>query len=218
VTGQCAVCAQKNAATGFILTNSLPSCSKISAVSELASFLRIAGDPMNWLREHMQDQLAKAPSDDHAQNVVHFPADTAPPRKSTSSALDLVAQAASVIRGIEERAAESEARARTLAEAAVEKLERAEVRINEAETARIHAEDTLARVSARLQEAERELARTLGRLVATENKLADAEHQLRGAEARATQADNAVTQIEDAIRAQIVGLQRNLAARTRNAA
>jgi chromosome segregation ATPase len=173
---------------------------------------------MNWLREHMQDQLAKAPSDDHAQNVVHFPADTAPPRKSTSSALDLVAQAASVIRGIEERAAESEARARTLAEAAVEKLERAEVRINEAETARIHAEDTLARVSARLQEAERELARTLGRLVATENKLADAEHQLRGAEARATQADNAVTQIEDAIRAQIVGLQRNLAARTRNAA
>ena len=173
---------------------------------------------MNWLREHMRDELAKAPSGDRAQNVVHFPAETPPPRNGTSSALDLVAQAASVIRGIEERAAESEARARTLAEAALEKLERAEIRISDAETARIHAEDTLVRLSARLQEAERELARTQSRLVAAENRLAEAEHQLRAAEARASHADNAVNQIEDAIRAQIMGLQRNLAARTRNAA
>jgi chromosome segregation ATPase len=173
---------------------------------------------MNWLREHMRDELTKAPSGDHAQNVVHFPADAAPPRNGTSSALDLVAQAASVIRGIEERAAETEARARALAEAAVEKLERAEIRISDAETARIHAEDTLVRLSARLQEAERELARTQSRLVAAENKLAEAEYQLHAAQVRATQSDKAVVQIEDAIRAQIVGLQRNLAARSRNAA
>jgi chromosome segregation ATPase len=178
----------------------------------------MAGDPMNWLREHMREQVAKAPSGDHAKNVVHFPADTAPPRNDPSTALDLVSQAASVIRGIEERAAESEARARTLAESALEKLEQAEIRISDAETARIHAEDTLVRLSARLQEAERELARTQARLVAAENRLADAEYQLRAAEARATQADNAVNQIEDAIRAQIVGLQRNLTARARNAA
>ena len=173
---------------------------------------------MNWLRDHMRDELARAPSGDHAQNVVHFRADPAPTRNDPSAALDLVSQAASVIRGIEERAAESEARARTLAQAAVEKLERAEIRINDAEAARIDAEDTLVRLSARLQEAERELARTQSRLVAAENRLAEAEHQLRGAEARASQADNAVNQIEDAIRAQIMGLQRNLTARTRNAA
>jgi hypothetical protein len=173
---------------------------------------------MNWLRDHMRDELARAPAGDHAQNVVHFPADTAPPRTGPSTALDLVAQAASVIRGIEERAAETEARARALAEAALEKLEQAEIRISDAETARIHAEDTLVRLSARLQEAERELARTQARLVATENRLGDAEHQLRTAEVRATQADKAVNQIEDAIRAQIVGLQRNLTARARNAA
>jgi chromosome segregation ATPase len=176
------------------------------------------GETMNWLREHMRDELAKAPSGGHAQNVVHFPADAAPPRNDPSTALDLVSQAASVIRGIEERAAESEARARSLAQAAVEKLERAEIRISDAETARIHAEDTLVRLSARLQEAERELARTQSRLVAAENRLAEAEHQLRAAEARASHADNAVGQIEDAIRAQIMGLQRNLAARAKNAA
>jgi chromosome segregation ATPase len=173
---------------------------------------------MNWLREHMRDEFAKAPSGGHAQNVVHFPADNSPPRNGTSSALDLVAQAAGVIRGIEERAAQTEARARALAEAAVEKLERAEIRISDAETARIHAEDTLVRLSARLQEAERELARTQSRLVAAENKLAEAEYQLHAAQVRATHADNAVVQIEDAIRAQIVGLQRNSAARSRNAA
>jgi chromosome segregation ATPase len=178
----------------------------------------MAGDPMNWLREHMREQVAKASSGDHAENVVHFPADTAPPRNDPSTALDLVSQAASVIRGIEERAAESEARARALAQAAVEKLERAEIRISDAETARIHAEDTLVRLSARLQEAERELARTQARLVAAENRLANAEHQLHAAESRASQADNAVNQIEDAIRAQIMGLQRNLVARNRNAA
>jgi chromosome segregation ATPase len=173
---------------------------------------------MNWLREHMRDEIAKAPSSDHAQNVVHFRAEPAPPPNDPSTALDLVSQAASVIRGIEERAAEAEARARSLAQAAVEKLERAEIRISDAETARIHAEDTLVRLSARLQEAERELARTQSRLVAAENRLAETEHQLRAAEARASHADNAVSQIEDAIRAQIMGLQRNLAARAKNAA
>jgi chromosome segregation ATPase len=173
---------------------------------------------MNWLREHMGDDLAKASSGGHAQNVVHFPTETPPPRNGTSAALDLVAQAASVIRGIEERAAETEARARGLAQAALEKLEHAEIRIKDAETARIHAEDTMVRLSARLQEAERELARTQARLVDAEGRLAEAEYQLRAAEARASHADKAVTQIEDAIRAQIIGLQRNLTARTRNAA
>jgi chromosome segregation ATPase len=173
---------------------------------------------MNWLRDHMREQLEKSPSGDHAQNVVHFPADTAPPRNGTSAALDLVSQAASVIRGIEDRAAETEARARSLAEAALEKLEAAEIRISDAERARIHAEDALVRLSARLQEAERQLARTQALLVAAENRSNDADHQLRAAEARANSSEKAVGQIEDAIRAQIVGLQRNLTARTRNAA
>jgi chromosome segregation ATPase len=187
---------------------------------------------MNWLREHMRDQVAKAPSGDGAQNVVHFRSDGAQARNEASSALDLVSQAASVIRGIEERAAESEARARALAEAALEKLEHAEIRIRDAETARMQAEDTLVRLSARLQEAERELARSQARataaenrladaeykLSAAENRLADAEYKLGAAEVRATHSEKAVNQIEDAIRAQIVGLQRNLTTRKRSAA
>jgi chromosome segregation ATPase len=163
---------------------------------------------MNRLREHMPEHLENAPPRDHTQNVVQFSADTTQQR--TSSALDLVSQVASIIRGLQERAAETEARARALAESALERLRQAETRTNDAETARSRAEDTMARLSGRLQEAERELERCQGRIVAAENKLADAEHQVRSAEARAIQAEKAVTQIDDAIRTQLLGLQRNL--------
>jgi hypothetical protein len=71
---------------------------------------------------------------------------------------------------------------------------------------RARAEDTLVRLTARLQEAERELEHTR---VSAENKLAGAERQVRSAEARAMQAEKAVTQINDTIRAQLLGLQRN---------
>jgi chromosome segregation ATPase len=156
----------------------------------------------------MLEQFENALSGDHAQNVVQFAADATQQR--TSSALDLVSQVASIIRGLQERAAETEARARALAESALERLRQAETRINDAETARARAEDTTVSLSARLQEAERELERTQARTVAAENKLADAERQVRSAEARAIQAEKAVTQIDDAIRTQLLGLQRNL--------
>jgi chromosome segregation ATPase len=156
----------------------------------------------------MLEQFENALSGDHAQNVVQFSADTTQQR--TSSALDLVSQVASIIRGLQERAADTEARARALAESAVERLRQAETRINDAETARARAEDTLVRLTARLQEAERELEHTR---VSAENKLAGAERQVRSAEARAMQAEKAVkavTQINDAIRTQLLGLHRNL--------
>jgi chromosome segregation ATPase len=156
----------------------------------------------------MLEQFENAPSGDHAHNVVQFSADTTQHR--ASSALDLVSQVASIIRGLQERAAETEARARALAESALEKLRQAETRINNAETARAHAEDTTVGLRARLQEAERELDRTQARIVAAESKLADAEHRARSAEGRAIQAEKAVTQINDAIRAQLLGLQQNL--------
>jgi chromosome segregation ATPase len=174
---------------------------------------------MNWLREHMRDQLTNPGSIDFGQNIVSFPGDIpAASRYETSSALDLVSQAAGVIRGIQDRAAESEARAKALAECALEKLQLAEARIHASEAARGLAQDTLSKLNARLQEAERELARTQSRIASAENQLANAERQMRAAEARAINAEKAVNQIEDAIRTQLVGLQQNLAGRSVRAA
>jgi len=174
---------------------------------------------MNWLREHMRDQLMNAAPADARQNVANFPGDPAAAlRHGTSSALGLVSEAAGVIRDIQERAAESEARAKALAESALEKLQVAVTRIQSAEAARDAAQKTLTRLSGRLQEAEQELGRTQSRIVATERRLADAERQMRAAETRAANAEKAVSQIEDAIRTQLVGLQKNLTGRSIRAA
>jgi chromosome segregation ATPase len=174
---------------------------------------------MNWLREHMRDQLMNAASTDAPQNVASFPGNAAAvSRSGTSSALDLVSEAAGVIRGIRERAAESEARATALAESALEKLQVAVSRIQSAEAARDAAQETLSRLSAKLQEAEQELGRTQSRIVAAERRLADAERGMRAAETRAANAEKAVSQIEDAIRTQLVGLQKNLTGRSIRAA
>jgi chromosome segregation ATPase len=174
---------------------------------------------MNWLREHMRDQLMNAASTDARQVIANFPGDTAAvSRHGTPSALDLVSEAAGVIRGIQERAAESEARAKALAESALEKLQVAVSRIQSAEAARGSAQETLCRLGAKLQEAEQELTRTQSRIAATERRLADAERALQAAETRAVNAEKAVSQIEDAIRTQLVGLQKNLTGRSIRAA
>jgi hypothetical protein len=76
----------------------------------------------------MLERFENALSRDQAQNVVQFSADNTQQR--TASALDLVSQVASIIRGLQERAAETEARARTLAESALERLRQAETRIS----------------------------------------------------------------------------------------
>jgi chromosome segregation ATPase len=161
---------------------------------------------MNWLREHMRDQLRHA-SSGPGRNILDFPADTpATSRYDTSSALDLVSQAAEVIRDIQDRATESEARAKALAESAIEKLQLAEARIHSAEAARGLAQGTLSKLSARLHEAEQELARTQSRIAAADAQL---EH-MRAAETRAFNSEKALNQIEDAIRTQLVGLKRSL--------
>jgi chromosome segregation ATPase len=162
---------------------------------------------MSQLREHMREQFDNAPSGARSHNVVQLSAETT--QQHTSSALDLVAQVATIIIGLQERAAETEARARAMAESAIERLRQAEIRINDAETARARAEDTLARLTAQLHEAQREWESGQTRIVTAENKLADAERQMRSAEVRAMQAEKAVAQINDAIRAQLLGLQRD---------
>jgi chromosome segregation ATPase len=170
---------------------------------------------MNWLREHMRDQLTNAASSDFGQNILNFPGDTpAASRHDSSSALDLVSEAAGVIRGIQDRAAETEARAKALVESALEKLQLAEGRIHSADAAHGLAQEALAKLSARLQEAERELSRAQSRMATAEAQLANAERQMRAAENRAVNAEKAVSQIEDAIRSELVGLKRNLTGRS----
>jgi chromosome segregation ATPase len=166
---------------------------------------------MNWLREHMRDHVTPAPSVDSPENILTFPGGpAAPSRCDAPAALDLVSQAAEAMKCIHDHAVETEARAKALAESAIEKLHGAEARVQSAEAARSAIEEALSKLRAKLQEAERELTRTQARCVAAEKQLADAEQRVRAAEIRAIDAEKAVNQVEDAVRVQLVGLQRNL--------
>ena len=171
---------------------------------------------MDWLGQHMRDYIGNAASIDSPQKISSFP--TAPSRYDGSAALDLLSQATDMIRGIQDRAFETETRAKTLAERAVEKLKLTEARIKSAEAGRVAAEESLCKVSAKLREAERELARTESRIANAEIQLTNAEQRIRAAEMRAINSDKAVKQIEQAIVNQLVGLERGLTRRSANAA
>ena len=147
---------------------------------------------MTWLRQRGHTDNS-APIDE-PEKVLQFP-DT--PARSTEdrgkAALELVHRAADVIRGIEERATAVEARARSLAEDAVEKLQLANDRIRSLETERRAAE-------ARIQEAEEALKRAASRIAVVEGELSQAERLTRAAETRANETEKALIRIEDAVR------------------
>jgi hypothetical protein len=172
---------------------------------------------MNWLREHMRDRVSRSGSMD-SDNLLSFPPRASAAPDSTTAALDLVSEAAETIRTIQERATQSEARAALLAEQAIEKLRLAEVRIQSAETARREVEENLQRATERLEDAEEELSRTGSRIRAAEAELARAEDRIKATEVRALTAERAFKQLEQAIRAQLIGLEKSMSARPAHAA
>ena len=172
---------------------------------------------MHWLREHMRDRVSTAASID-PDNLLSFPPRASASSDSTTAALDLVSEAAETIRTIQERATQSEARAALLAEHAIEKLRLAEARIQSAETARREAEENLQRAAERLEDTEEELERTGFRIRAAEAELARAEDRIKATEARALTAERAFKQLEQAIRAQLIGLEKSISARSAHAA
>ena len=174
---------------------------------------------MKWLREHMREHSSSAASIEPAQNILDFPRRLPlAPGHEAPAALDLVSEAAEVIRGIQDRAFETETRARALAESAIEKLTLADARIQSAEAELNAVREALSKVSARLQEAEQEVAKARSRIATVEAQLANAQQSMAVVETRAITAENAVGQIEAAIRTQLLGLQKNLIRRSASAA
>jgi len=170
---------------------------------------------MDWLREHMQHHITGADLHDAEEIILHFPTS---PAAHHSSTLDLVSQAAGVMKEIRERAAETEASAKGLVEKALEKLRLMEARVHSAETARSDAEGDISKLVARVKELERALAHTKAEKGTAEDQYAEAQKRLRVAEARAVKAEKIAAQIESAVRTQLIGLQNRLGRRPSRAA
>jgi chromosome segregation ATPase len=156
------------------------------------------------LREHMRNHLADLALVNPTDNVLRFPESPCLATEEGAEAVDLVFQAADMIRGIEDRAAAIATRARNLIEDAIQKLLLAETRNQELETEQRVAEARINEANLRIRETEDELNRAKLRIAAVESQLSAAELYARTAERRACEAKDALLGIEDAVRTQLL--------------
>jgi len=176
-------------------------------------------DNLEWLNKHMRDHLSNSARIELDDRVLSFPVASAATSRNGETrdgetALELVYQAAEMVRGIENRATEFESRARGLAEQANEKLKLAERHIHDLEVKQQAAETCIQQAHLKLQEAGEALKRERARVQAAENRLPQLEMRARSAEARAQECERALSRIEDAIRTQILGQEAPAAARS----
>jgi chromosome segregation ATPase len=160
---------------------------------------------LEWLHKHLQTHLPNSARIEPTDRVLSFPSSTpSNTNRDGGAALDLVHQAAEMVRSIENRANEFESHARGLAEEATERLQRAEKHIQDLEAKQRATDAAIQKAYLMLQEAGETLKKERARVEVAENKLPQLEMRARSAEARAQECENALSRIEDAIRSQIL--------------
>jgi chromosome segregation ATPase len=155
---------------------------------------------MERLRELPGESIADAASIDPTEGVLSLRSSRSA-NNDGATALDLVYQAAGIIQRTTERAYEVEARAKSIVEHAIDKLQAAESR-HKAEISK--QREMLNEAAAELAESERALEYLQMRIATAESQLSDAERQAKVAETRASEAQEALLRIEDAIRTQLL--------------
>ncbi len=158
-------------------------------------------DPAFAANASQAPAYAARPAGESADNVLTFPL---PFERDSSgaTALELVYQAAEVFTGMEDRARDTEARARALCQSAVDRLHQAEQRIEAAERAR---RDIIHDAGVKLQDASRALKQAQTRIAAAEQQAAAAETRALLAEAQAQEAKRVLAEVEEAIRSRLLG-------------
>ncbi len=133
------------------------------------------------------------------EEILSFPSPIAPDKGAT--ALDLVYQAADVLRGMEKYARDTETRAQSLCTSALERLQLAEMRADAAERAQ---RELIVTAERKLQDACRALEQAQSCIEAQKDKLTAVELRAEVAEAEARQAKEALALVEEAIRKRLL--------------
>ena len=121
-----------------------------------------------------------------------------------ATAIDLVHQAAAMMKAIENQAAETSARAQTLAQKAVEQLHAAEARIRALTSAQGETETRLKEAAARADAFEQMARTTQAQIAAMEQRVSATENRARQAATRATEAENILVRVQNAIQHQLL--------------
>lgn len=138
-------------------------------------------------------------------NVVRF---VPPGREEThlaggewAASLDLVDQAAALIRACESRASEAEARAKEVAFRAIEELRTAHFRVEEAQT---RAREIEQQTAEELRQAQGRIASAEAWAEGAEERAREAEGRAHAAEARAREAEEWLHRLTDALRQKLL--------------
>jgi hypothetical protein len=131
-----------------------------------------------------------------------------------AAAIDLVDQAAQVVRCIEDDAAEITARANDLARRAAGQLNSAESQIRALELKQRAAEANLKAAHDRADEAEHKARAAEAQIATLEDRVFAAEQRATNAEARAIEAEKVLIRVEDAIRSQLLSKRHPLMGRS----
>ena len=158
----------------------------------------------NWLRNYMRAHIDHHSAVGSAENILDLRRSPISEISPGAGVLDLINQAADLVRDIDDHAAERHSRAEMLAKQAIEKVEIAEARVRSAESGRLAAEAETKEFSDRLREVEKVIEQTASRIAAAEGQLSVAEQRARTAEMRADEAEDALKRVEEAIRTQIL--------------
>jgi DNA repair ATPase RecN len=159
------------------------------------------GAPMGTLDRFYKDigdGIYGADGGERQMGVIRFPLETsATPAKTSNAALNLVYQAAEVIKDIENQAAEVE-------KTAYQKLHVAQKRIEELEAELKSAQVCINEARLKLRESEEITKMERSRLDTAEKRMCELEMLARTAEAKANENANSVARIEEAIRTQLL--------------
>jgi chromosome segregation ATPase len=159
-----------------------------------------------WHRRTIRSRVADSSSAELAENISSVRDDLSVPRSDQGAlVIHMVHQAAELIRGMEQQAADIESRAQTLAKRVIGELELAERRLCSVEAARQAAEAGINEANLRTHEAEIALENAESLAASTEAELSAAEQRVDEAEERAKEAGAALIRVEDAIRTRLLG-------------
>jgi DNA repair ATPase RecN len=139
------------------------------------------------------------------ERILRFPRTPQPTAtRGYGATLDLLYQAAEVIKGIENHVDETEKCARGIADNAIQKLQLAEKRIEELENEIQAAQACISEARFKIKESDEASKVEGARVEAAERRMCQIEMRARTAEAQVRENANAVARIEETIRAQIL--------------
>ena len=163
---------------------------------------------MNQLREHMRNYMTALAENLTESNVVSF----AQRRSQHSEVLDLINQAAEIIKTREDRAAQKEQQALDVASRAVEELGSAERQLRAAIDARqvsdaraCATENMAASLHAKAHHFDKMLKDAHSIISALQSQLGETEARAEAAERRVREAYQTIADVQDAIRTKLFG-------------